>query len=540
MKFAESQSMHGGCSLPVEIIIRIFNELKGSNMKEYNKKMQACRQVCKLFDEIILTMFFKKGVDLGYRCQSPPCGNVNRDAVLNALNRYPRLAKDIRHIFFRSPDLHDANSQRECYRLNHKPCGTIEAWQDNSPLLHLPNVNTITVETSFLYKGIEYSGPGPISTGLRALLRHYLPAGTLTTLSISNVNDIPIPDVISSSSLVSLSFLDCTFLDFADGPPQSPMADNLTSLSVRRTRDAISFPRAALTFMPKIEVVEIRSVPDTLLEFPMAHEFNFGPAVPLTPPHVFHHLLEIKADNINDWGIFCPVVEDQDAYVSPFPQLKKMSLCVMMGEHAQANIRFLKHVKSLKELFLYKLAIDESGSYSTDLLLSAHLAPYAKTLEVLSLDWVNNYNFEASSFGYPLNEINLGLERIAGDNVLESLNLSMGIRIPCVKAPYRPDLTHLSRLTEILCLPGSFKNLKRVTLHAEVFVHEDRFSGDEKTTEMLKLALEPALLRLNASDSIDFSFTATFEADSCNSTCEYTDEEEEDNQDEDEDEEGDD
>ncbi|PPQ99629.1 hypothetical protein CVT24_005207 [Panaeolus cyanescens] len=471
MKFA-SQSMYSGCSLPVEILIFIFNEVKGSTHDAYDKNLQACRQVCKRFDEIILSMFFRRGVDLGYRCQSPPCGNINRDTILKALNRHPCLVNHIRHIFFRSPDSNDINAVRRSNSLNPSLCGTIEAWQDNSPLLHLPNVDTMTVETFSscnLNQAINYTGPEPISTGLRAFLQHYLRAGTLTTLSISNVYDMPILDVLSSSSLLNISFLDCTFLDFAGGPAQSPMADNLSILSIRRTRDPDSlsvrrtqvpalFPMVALTFMPKIEVVEIRSIPKTQLEFPYPDDFDFDPPVPLTPPHVFHNLLEIKTYNVNDWCKFCPVVEDQDAYVTPFPKLQKMSFCVMMGEQAQANLRFLKHVQSLKELFLYRIAMPQlygspelDDDYSTDLQLSAHLAPYAKTLEVLSLDWANNQNFKASSFGYPLNQINLGLESIAGDNVLETLNLSMGIRIPCISAPFRPDLTHLSHLTEILC-----------------------------------------------------------------------------------------
>lgn len=165
--------------------------------------------------------------------------------------------------------------------------------------------------------------------------------------------------------------------------------------------------------------------------------------------------------------------------------------------------------------------------YGTDLHLSDHLQPFLKTLEVLTLDCVSAFNYHPENFDYPLNQINTALESIADENMLETLNLLMKIQIPCVRGPFAPDTSRLATLSGILCRPGAFPHLKNVTLHAEVFIHEDIFKGDDETHDMLQSVMKPAISCLQRSEAIAFTFTTTYEMDICCSVCEFESDEDE-------------
>ncbi|KAF9055604.1 hypothetical protein BJ165DRAFT_1521604 [Panaeolus papilionaceus] len=522
MKFSESQLRlgPGGCPLPVELLVRIFNELQSSNPKAYKKRLQNCRQVCKQFEQIILSLLFKNGVDLGYRPQEPPCSNINREVVLGSLKRYPHLAQHIRDVFLRSPEPNPPKAQAELYRLNHQATKSpLEAWAEGSPLFQLPNICTFTVDTRFFYKALQYDGPGPLSTGLRTLLKHYPHAGTLTTLSLSWVDDIPTPDIFTSPTLVSVEFADCTFSQYVS-LSRDASASSLVSICVRHTT-APAFPLPDLVYLPKLERFELVWTPDSPNDLPNSSSFNVETVTTPTISHSFQHLSEIATPNLNDWSLFCQTDQDHINYAPPFPALRKLSLNVAMGKQALANVPILAHIKSLKELTLNHIGMLSDDYYGSDLHLSDHLRQFRKTLELLTLDWTKAFEYNPENFGYPLNQINTALESIANENVLETLNLMMKLQIFCAREPFAPDTTHLATLCRILCSPGAFPCLRNVSLHAEVFVHEDIFKGDDETYEMIEAVMESAISRLRSSETIVFDFTATFDTDSCSSVCYY-------------------
>ncbi|PPQ99627.1 hypothetical protein CVT24_005204 [Panaeolus cyanescens] len=530
------QYVHNRSSLPVELLVYIFDEFQSPYHNNISPELQACRQACKQFDEIILSMCFKKGVDVGYRWWSPPLArrSITHDTIVNALNRYPLLASDIRNLFYL--DSCSAIAKQRC----HFPQAGSEIHDAvlydelklDSPLLRLSNVHTITVDISFLGQSLGYNEDSEISVGLRSLLGHYLRAGTLTTLFISSVSDIPIMTIIESPSLVTLSFFQCTFSeqDIACKSAPSPAVCKLKHLSFHFCEQDDEpdepFPIAVLTYMLDVENVEIIKTTSPRQPRGLPTTSKFEPVVPFSSSYTFQHLSEMKVTNLNDWRAFCPSAEDDDNCAPLFPKLTKLSCAVMNNRQAQANLRVLKYVNSLSELSLLNIAKGISGFSSTDigeLLLSAHMTPYIKTLKVLSLDWAVTFRgHDAASYEFPLNQISSALESITRDNILESINLSMTIYMHCEDGPpFIPNLTgYFSHFTDILCLPRSFRCLRQVSLKIHFVVHNDMFGGEKRTEKMLKRMLESALLRrLRASRTPEFSMEGTYELGRCHEAC---------------------
>ncbi|KAF9035812.1 hypothetical protein BJ165DRAFT_1598023 [Panaeolus papilionaceus] len=516
----------------VELLMRIFKEVEKADRYPQNNILNF-RRACKHFDDIVVAYFFKKGVDLGYRYRERPCGNINRMGVIGALRRYPHLAQDIRRVFFRSPS-ERSTTQADRFWLHDQPCTQTDLWANNSPLLQLPNVQTMRLEM-IMYRVSKYNAEGVFCFGARALLGYYLHIGTLTTLSISHMEDIPIPDILSSRSLLTVEFKNCTFSEYvpSSGATERMKDSSLVSLSVRRSSGTgVSFPISFLSNLPKIEKIEILNVFEYRYDFPDKGGFYSGPVTPRTR-QIFHHLSDLAVENLNDWCILCPLPEDHAEDASPFPALRKLTFNLIIGTQGLANLPILSHIPSLKELTFRNLGSFAEDFQDRELHLVDHILKYRKSLESLTFQVEAGYNAPSNPFSSPLDQIVSALASLACDNVLERIRFDVAIEIPHVRGPFSPNTENLASIATLLCRPGAFPSLNRVALHGTVYVHEDVFKGEKETTQTLHSTFSPALSPLMVSKDIQFSLTTTYYKDSCNSMCWNSDEEE------DEDDEGD-
>ncbi|KAF9055602.1 hypothetical protein BJ165DRAFT_430899 [Panaeolus papilionaceus] len=298
----------GGCTLPIELLVKIFNDLLDDY--SHSRGVQSCLLASKQFNAILLPLILNHGVELGYCPPKAPCANLNRDEIIKNLTRYPHLIQHIHHVSFRAH-----NGLLES--MNYNP------WLESSPRLHLTNVRSMSIRMECFW--LRHHSISRIAIAYRGLLEHHLHSHVLKTLSIQNVQDIPIFDILASSSLEFLNFEDCTFADVEPKfAPVIPIATGSSLISLRVDSLCVTpFPMFALQHLPKLKTVEFKTLP--------AYSSNLDPSLSSPPfiPHILNHLAEITTPNLQLWSAFCPRAPDHNGSPSsPFPVLKALSLDV--------------------------------------------------------------------------------------------------------------------------------------------------------------------------------------------------------------------
>ncbi|KAF9055601.1 hypothetical protein BJ165DRAFT_1427291 [Panaeolus papilionaceus] len=488
---------HGGCTIPVELLVHIFGYLLDEN--SLDPAIHHSCLACKQFNDILLPLIFNRGVELGYCPPERPCANLKCEAIINIITQHPHLIREIHQVSLR------VNGSTAWF-IDQE---SVDPLGDGSPLLHLPNLHSLSIHVEDT--SLQYNSLLKIVDTFRRFLNIYLHTGTLTTLSIYNLKDIPLFDILASSSLKILKFDACTLEDVeAKSVPLPLVANGSDLVRLEVHSDWLRpFPMLTLQHLPKLERVKFSTMPP--------HYFMAG-STPFVP-HIFRHLSKIETPRLRIWRPFCPGPHDGVNPRSPFPVLKELSVAVVSSNEEPDAVCVLDHIESLKEL---ELSIVDLVT-EIDQFIPPYLLRYRNTLEVVSFNWDSIHQFLDEDWGYPLDKISMALQRVSGRNILRTINLSMGINILHVEEPYSFDITLFTHLTHVLCSPHAFPRLKQVVLHATVFEHEEDFKGNEQTFEMIRSALGSDVLGLYASNSIEFVLRLEYVLDPLCGTCEMMD-----------------
>ncbi|PPR04241.1 hypothetical protein CVT24_013323 [Panaeolus cyanescens] len=111
------------------------------------------------------------------------------------------------------------NSVNQIIYVLHKEETHLDIASDVAPLLHLPKVRTLSISWAYRprhewHKSEDEAQPPDVTFGWRSLLHHYTASDSLKSLFMQHVSLLRgsfMPDILSSPTLVSVTFRDCFF-----------------------------------------------------------------------------------------------------------------------------------------------------------------------------------------------------------------------------------------------------------------------------------------------------------------------------------------
>ncbi|KAF9033615.1 hypothetical protein BJ165DRAFT_1515279 [Panaeolus papilionaceus] len=204
--------------------------------------------------------------------------------------------------------------------------------------LNLPRVRSLDIKSRYKmdYGGClpSYQDSNPKTVGFRRVVETYLAFGTLTSLSFTRINDIPIINILSSPSLQSLILVHCSITEWT---PDQLKDRNCAQFGLKNLGiyDMFSTVRPLLPYLEELETLRV--------DYP----FQYGgsdrsmrnetelPSLPSDAPPAFRKLRILEYVNYRrcppQWTYFTSQAERKG--VSSFPELKRLTIDVRSHQY---------------------------------------------------------------------------------------------------------------------------------------------------------------------------------------------------------------
>ncbi|PPQ76083.1 hypothetical protein CVT24_003655, partial [Panaeolus cyanescens] len=266
---------------PNELLCCIFEHLAANRHPEsFLTDMKACSLVSKTWVSLCRLYLFEK-VQLG------PCTSDSQ-------NMNERLA----YIFKNHPDLPDC-VRKITFKFKYEQslvttrAGSEEISRDCIHIFfHLPRVQALNIQNNG--ERVSYK-VGAASDGFewQPLLDRYITAGNLTTLSLTNIDNVPILSILSCSRLTSLVLRRCNLSDTKSSSALllGPKVPNYV-LQHLNAHEVDNLSLSLFGLCPHLETMELSSL--TFVEY--------NPQVNLPSPFIFPSLASLKVDSVDGWN----------------------------------------------------------------------------------------------------------------------------------------------------------------------------------------------------------------------------------------------
>ncbi|PPQ99807.1 hypothetical protein CVT24_009657 [Panaeolus cyanescens] len=488
-----------GYRLPVEIYQRIFDNIEACSdekLSEYYRDIAHCRASSRLFHNLRTPLMFRYGVELAATNLSDKNSRLTVDQARPILHAYLDCNNIIRHLSYRPTrtgtnrtNVHDGTNDD----------GPEFDRTSSSPFLQLPNVQSITIDMELIqFLALLESIPTPYAA-CRPILDHYLSSGTLTTLSISNLHDVPILAIFQCPSILDLKIYRCT-TQRSHAASAVTIRSNLRSFFARDYHMPLEF----LRHLTKVQRISLKS---SFIQPTLA-----GYGLPRTPlePTTFPLLEEICTDiSLSVWLQLCGTVEGVPLSDVPkaFPALKKLECPLRDKKSVDATRTVLSnHITVLEDVKFTNICGNVEGS---NLIIFPNiLFSIRHTLKTLSFEW--EYDFvPPGGTDDILHELCDALRRIEGDNVLQDLNLSARTLTDVRGLASTLQSAEWTTLGPLLASPDSFPFLRCVNIDITMTITYQSFEGQQKFDEEIDRWFSVPLAPLRESPTIAYSMKAT-------------------------------
>ncbi|PPQ80940.1 hypothetical protein CVT24_012872 [Panaeolus cyanescens] len=181
--------------LPIEIVELIIDGLLMRRVwqpLEVLQHLKTCSLVCRTWSDLCQRRIFAF-LEIGHRIAPKDINFATERRLIRILEEKPSLMTHVKHLSYVGGRLWD-----ECRRVD----------PSLSVFLQFPRVSRLSM--SCITGSFEKCGRNGYY-GFRAILTRYLSTGNLSLLSISGIKQLPIHDILASSSLKGLSLQSCTF-----------------------------------------------------------------------------------------------------------------------------------------------------------------------------------------------------------------------------------------------------------------------------------------------------------------------------------------
>ncbi|KAF9049082.1 hypothetical protein BJ165DRAFT_1526460 [Panaeolus papilionaceus] len=432
-----------------------------------------------------------------------PCHGQRLTNLSQLLKSDLYLAQHVRHI--------DANFEDGCGPLSNEN-GIL------SPLLQLPTVSSLWIsnfrDRKKWKRWSERSGLQRVLTsdlsqyGCHSVLGRYLTLGSLTTLTIQCMSDVPLIPILSSSTLRTLVLDKCTIFEDPESPSQNAIKEgfNLTKF------DAIDTSDIPLDFIAACTNIERIYLDDTCRcdpPYPRRRLIFDKSNIPFTK------LIDavFAGENCPEWATFFTSTKEENG--PALPSLRKMQLSLdshyqdaLEFGHAEICIRILRHSPALEDLAL-------SGDSITTMFLEECFeeSPCRLSLKSLSVTWTFSYE--------PLDDEDPTFENAVNGLFLVNLPILevFGLHIFLGRGSYSSDTVEshflqLRKLHQIFVQDSyNYPQLQEleIVLHLEV-VKDRRLSLEEyeKRCETLSQLYDGVLTLIGGGAEFEYTFDIEF------------------------------
>ncbi|PPQ65184.1 hypothetical protein CVT24_011061 [Panaeolus cyanescens] len=401
--------------LPWEIFDLVIANVAGASSPDDNSdetgNLLACCLVCKSFVRLCRQyLFFKVCIRLSARDISGP-----PKRLVQLMEKDRSISRFIRELCY---------SFKEIGKAEETP-SPMEA------LLDLPRLRSLTLEEDRDIHNPEYFSYKMVTPTLFAcrLLDNYLSAGTLVSLSVRGIAELPVLDILSSPNLTHLDVESC---HFDEDDCLALLRNHAVHVFNLRTLKGRPFPYVLLALLfaccPQLETID--------LDWVDWDDLDFKPVV------LTQSLSTIITQCYIRWDVFCTAAKEQNAYA--FPGVKRLEVR-QVPFHTTTEVRsglniLFEHLPGLEHLYLSGMLNYPRVSPQTSMLndgsvglvhslstiaFSRCIINTASSLKTLKIRWSDERNVEISSI---INKLCVALSAVRGCNVLEDLDLHLSIQ----------------------------------------------------------------------------------------------------------------
>ncbi|KAF9052044.1 hypothetical protein BJ165DRAFT_1524917 [Panaeolus papilionaceus] len=327
-----------------------------------------------------------------------------------------------------------------------------------SVLFGLPNVKEFEIpeEAAGMNQWTLYYGENDEKLAWKAILSHFM-ARPLSKITISNMWDPPIVQLLSSPALETLQLRACTH---AEPLQLSAKTVGPNGFNLKRFvgSDLRNFPLEILSCCPELEELDLVSVHPSDDDDPTA----FLLSTTIAP---FRRLRKFTTQGFFDCALLTELATV--AGLKYFPALKVISITVLDREEIPGVVAFFKYCQSLEEIYFQ---ISRDAALMDPKPLRELILTSKRTLKDIWLDCGVDSLEGAEKIAGQLCDT---LEQMRGQNVLEEL--TTGTDFQCMDSDLLqpPSVKQWQRLNAVLLDNdgADFPHLREVVICLEPFVH---------------------------------------------------------------------